>query len=68
MSLSDPITLTGTIDGFGKDPRTGARTLKLSIGQMDAAKVAQLSIYDDIAFKITFTPIDIAPKNTEPSV
>lgn len=54
------ITIIGAIKSTRTNSETGERTITLSLPKTEAGKVAELSLYDQIVFKIQFTPEDVA--------
>lgn len=63
--LSDPVTIRGEIKATRTNSETGERTITLSFPKSEAGRVAQLSIYDRIAFDVQFTPVDVAQKRSK---
>lgn len=62
--MPEPITILATVKSTRTNAETGERTITLSVPKSEAARVAQLSIYDQIVFSVQFTAEDVA--NTEP--
>lgn len=56
--LRDTVRVRGTIKSTRTSSVTGERTLTLSFSKSEAGKVAQLSLYDGIAFDVDFTPAE----------
>jgi hypothetical protein len=55
-----PLTIRCAVKSTRTNADTGERTITLSVPKSEAGRVAQLSIYDDIIFTVTFTPDDIS--------
>ena len=52
--LAAPVKVMATIKRVTTNGETGERTILLSLPQSDAGRVAQLSVYDDIVFEVSF--------------
>lgn len=56
--LRDPVEITATIKSTRTSSETGERIITLSVPENEKGKVAILSIFDKIVFKVRFEPID----------
>lgn len=59
MSQFEPLVILATIKSTRTNADTGERTITLSVPKSEAGRVAQLSVYDSIVFRVTFVADDV---------
>ena len=64
-SLADPVRVRLTIKSVKRDLETGEGTMVVKYPKSESGRVAQLSLYDGIAFDAVFTPVEAAISGKE---
>ena len=63
--LMDPVKIRLTIKKVSRDLETGEGTMVVKYPKSESGRVAQLSLYDGIAFDAVFTPVEAAVSGKE---
>jgi hypothetical protein len=64
-SLFDPVRVRLTIKSVSRNLETGEGTMIVKYPKSESGRVAQLSLYDGIAFDAVFTPVEAATLGKE---